>query len=735
MIWRHVAASVALAAALLVGGPATAAAAPATGNPGVSSQTAGSLPAGFPADLKQFVGGTDEFRAGPWFSGECKDRGGDMGLYINAAMAAEDRLMYWSADPEAKTAILTGASGRAPQAGAAVGGDEQAMRHYVEAGLEPPRELLPRVFPAGDPAYSLRTGYCADDLKRWATPEWNAWGFRWASAPDKQSMTDITKMTGFDRVPAQAWNGACGGSVPGTYCSHAFFVNCDQANSSPDDLRRCVAWNRSVAQLFAGTAQWTQTNTSLSDRLGQALESTPQFKLSTAYAQAFAWMWGTAVPNTIKFVADPQSVIDDWADASKQGAVDLSIKVLNGLADTGGFDPAAPWFLRWYALSTGVGVVVMGLMTILALWRAAAKGETIKSIGGDLLGYAPAGIVLMMFAPMLAQMLVEVSNLLSQAITRTSGPDMGQMITNVNKFVGELTSNRLPGGVIVGLILFLLLIAGALGVFFGLLMQANALPVLAVAAGIGFGMWVHPRWRPKALRPVLVFIGVVFSKPLLFLLLAVESALINAELTGQSAAQGDTGNLGKLAMIVASFIVVGLAPWSLVKYAPLLPTRSDAAGFGAHSGSLLAGALGGVATSRMGYGLGRGGYRDRSPRPGSEPAATGKSGGGRGGGGGDPGPKWRTAGRGDGLSATEARFGNMLHRRSAPPAGGGAAAKRAKNGGRDGSWGRDLGRGLARGAGSAAALAVPVAAQASAAALNKARAAAESGPGEAEQQQ
>ncbi|MFI6368297.1 hypothetical protein ACIBG0_36840 [Nocardia sp. NPDC050630] len=704
-------------------GASGASAAPGTGAPGASAQSAGSLPKGFPDDLKNFVGGTDEFRSGPWFSGECKDRGGDMGAYINATMAVEDRLIYWSASPDAKKALLH--NGLLHSQGTI--SPTTPVDQYVDEGLEPPYELLPKVFPAGDSAYSMHTAYCADDLKRWSTSEWNAWGFQWAGSPDKQSMNDIRKASGFDRVPAEAWTSPCGGQVPSNYCIHAFFVDCDQANPSPDDLRRCIAWNRSVGQLFTGTAQWLQANTSFSDRLREAIEATPQFRVDAAYTRAFAWFWGTAVPNVAKFVADPQSVIDDWADASKQGAVDLASKVLTGLADVGGFDPSAAWFLRWYALSTGIGVVVMGLMTILALWRASAKGETIKTIAGDLLGYAPAGVVLMVFAPMLAQMLVELSNALSQAITRTSGPDMGQMITNIEHFTGELTAPAIPGGVIVGLILFLLLIAGALGVFFGLLMHANALPVLAVAAGIGFGMWVHPKWRPKALRPVLVFIGIVFSKPLLFLLLGVESGLINAELTGQSTLESDTGNLGKLAMIVASFIVVGLAPWSLLKYAPLLPTRSDTSGFGAHSGSLLAGTLGGVASSRLFYGAGRGGYRDRSPRGGSE------SSNGRGGGG-DPGPKWRTAGRGDGRSATEARFGDMLNRRTRAGRGGGAATVAKKDGA-----GVALGRGLLRGAGSAAsgaaALAVPVAAQASAAALNKARAAAESGPGEAEQQQ
>jgi hypothetical protein len=701
-----------------------AVAAPSETGPGTLAPAAASLPAGFPEDLKRFVGGGEEFRSADWFTGACRDRGGDLGAYINAVFAAESRLLYWSADAEAKTQLVRAAM---PVSGSPLAdGDE--VEKLVEQGREPPEAALPPTFPAGDRAYSMPTPYCADDLKRWATTSWNTWGLEWAPAPDKQSMAEIGKAAGFADVPDQAWSQPCGGDVAGIYCSHAFFVDCEQADASQDDLRRCVGWNRAVGQLFTGTAQWIDANTSLTDRIEDAIESTPQFKAGKASVDAFVWVYGTAVPNMAAFVADPQTVIDDWAVSSKEGAVQLSSQVLTGLAGVGGFDPAADWFLRWYAMSTGLGIAVMAVMTILALWRASAKGETMKSIAGDLLGYAPAGVLMMLFAPMLAQMLVELSNALSEAVTRVSGPDMGQMVTNLNHFTGELTAPGLSGGVIVGLLLFLLLIAGALGVFVGLLMHANALPILAVAAGIGFGMWVHPKWRPKALRPLLVFLGIVFSKPLLFFLLAVQTGVINAALTDQSSMHGDTGTLGKFCMLVVSFLVVGLAPWSLVKYAPLLPTRADASGFGAHSGSLMAGALGGVASSHMWYrrggGGGGGGRGDRKDTGGA-------AGGGRAAArGGDPGPAWRTSGRSDGRSATEARFGDMLHRRTAAGGGGSAAAKAR----RGVNVGAGVGKALSA-VGSAAALGVPVAAQASAAALNKARSAAEATPGEAEQQQ
>lgn len=709
----------ALSALTLVG----AGAAGADPEPGQVAPS-GSLPNGFPADLRKFIGNTLEFKAA-WFAGTCKDRGGDIGAYINAAMANEDRLIYWSMTEEQKKSLLYVGAGRVLGPGQM----DPRLAADVEAGREPPKELLPRVFPSGDPAYALPQPACADDLKRWANPQWNTWGFAWSATPDKQSLTEMRKTSGADTVPDEAWTAPCSSGLPGNYCTHAFFVNCEQADAPSGDQRNCVAWNTPVARLFAGTANWIDQNKSLSDRIDDTLRDTGVYAAGNAIVSAFSWVFGTAIPTAIKFVADPQSVIDDWANATKASAVDLSSKILHGLVAVGAFDPSQGWFLRWYALSTAIGIAVMGLMTLLALWRAASKGETAKTIAADLFGYLPAGVLLMLFAPFLAQLIVGAANAMSESIVHISGPDMGEMVSNLEHFSGQLTAPALPGGVVVGLILFLLLIAGSLAVFFGLLMHAVALPALAIASGIGFGMWVHPKWRTKALRPVLLFIGLVVSKPLLFLLLALETSVVNAALTGQPAGQGNLGTLGQLCLVVVAFIVVGLAPWSLLRYAPLLPSRSDANGFGGHSSSLLAGAVGGLGA----HALSRRSRHDSS----MSDTETSKGQKDRQGGtdGGDP--SWRTADRDDGRSPTEAHLGaTMGSRRNDASSTSQAGHSDRSSGGIGRKLASGLGSGLGKGAaivGAAGAVAIPVAVAGAAAALEKGRAAAEAAPGEAEE--
>ncbi|MEH6797638.1 MAG: hypothetical protein V7694_26315, partial [Rhodococcus sp. (in: high G+C Gram-positive bacteria)] len=56
--------------------------APVPGGGSTATTTAKKLPETFPADLRKYIAGTDEFKAAPWFTGPCKDKGGDMGQYV-----------------------------------------------------------------------------------------------------------------------------------------------------------------------------------------------------------------------------------------------------------------------------------------------------------------------------------------------------------------------------------------------------------------------------------------------------------------------------------------------------------------------------------------------------------------------------------------------------------------------------------------------------------------------------
>lgn len=82
----------------------------------------------------------------------------------------------------------------------------------------------------------------------------------------------------------------------------------------------------------------------------------------------------------------------------------------------------------------------------------------------------------------------------------------------------------------------------------------------------------------------MMFLGVVLSKPMLFVLLAAVFVVINVSAKGSVADDGKLESLGQLALIAVCFVMIGLAPFALLKWSPILPTAADSADFGS-SGS------------------------------------------------------------------------------------------------------------------------------------------------------
>ncbi len=218
------------------------------------------------------------------------------------------------------------------------------------------------------------------------------------------------------------------------------------------------------------------------------------------------------------------------------------------------------------------GVFVMSITALFTIYRTSAQKSTRMELAHSLIGYAPPlGVLSMMFAPpAAAEMLVQLSHALTTSLSGLLKQDLEQAVVSVSAMLGGITSDTVVGGSLTGIVFFGLLFLGSLALFFGMLMHAAALPILAGLTGVAFGLWVHPNLRKKAMRPIFVFISIVFSKPVIFLGLGgfLATVLIDSS-AGGAYVDGDLASLGALAMSAVCIGLVGLAPWSLLKYAPV----------------------------------------------------------------------------------------------------------------------------------------------------------------------
>jgi hypothetical protein len=206
--------------------------------------------------------------------------------------------------------------------------------------------------------------------------------------------------------------------------------------------------------------------------------------------------------------------------------------------------------------------------------RTASGGGGRQDLQEALFKYLPLGVFLAVFAPAIGAVLGEAVNGLTNGIAAWDAGFLADAVAKLG-LLGAVTSDQIPGGAFIGLLMFLFMIIGGFMVFVGLAMQSVALPMSAVVAGLAWGMWVHPKYRRKALKVPLVYLGVLFSKPLLFFLLGVIFALIDGNLNEPAMKEGGIALLAQIVLVVVALIIVGFAPFSLLRYAPLLPTAAD----------------------------------------------------------------------------------------------------------------------------------------------------------------
>ncbi|EME51302.1 hypothetical protein G352_26267 [Rhodococcus ruber BKS 20-38] len=667
-------------------------------------------PAGMPDELKEFFPGHPEFEAAGWSTDPaCADKGGDYGLYLGQYLRFDQQILYWASPVTQRIA----------QYADLMGVSEDEAKQAVLDGRAP--TTWPESFPGGDETFSPPAKMCAADLAKWSEPSGNPWGFTWASKPDPDSIALMKQQQWVDNLPDDIFENPC--SDHEMLCNRAYFLACDKATNI-SETKRCQAWNKQIGTMFGGIWNWKEQNKDLADRFvdlaklgGVVLEAATPLHIKLGVGLGMAAV--DKASDVVAFIADPGSVIDDWANSTKESAVSLTTSVLEGLANIHEFNPRDEGFLRWYAVSCGIGVFVMSITALFTIYRTSAQKSTRMELAHSLIGYAPLGVLSMMFAPAAAEMLVQLSHALTTSLSGLLKQDLEQAVVSVSAMLGGITSDTVVGGSLTGIVFFGLLFLGSLALFFGMLMHAAALPILAGLTGVAFGLWVHPNLRTKAMRPIFVFISIVFSKPVIFLGLGFLTTVLIDSSAG-AYVDGELASLGALAMSAVCIGLVGLAPWSLLKYAPFMPSSEDSEGFG-DTGSATGQGLGGtLQTAQMAMMArgGGGGGEVAAARSAGAAHAHPVGGGGAGGG---------VASTSNG-STSHSSAGSTSHQHSGVTAG-------HSGGGHGGASTRKLmgaAKGISGTAASAGVGAVVVAGTVGGAALNKAAQAAQNAPERAE---
>ncbi len=383
-VWGRVIGVFGLVLALLVGltGGAGVAAADTPKLPAVSKDA--SAIADWPLPLQQLVVGTAAFQKGPWFTDpSCKDKGGNVGIYINTYMAHEREFMLQLAKSTES-------------------GNADAKAFIDAAGGTNKFQTWPGDDRRAGSFTMPTTKACATTLAQWGLPDsTSVWGFNWTAAPDgtsaktmQDAATSMQTKNDLDPMNVQKW----GQNADTDYIkAHAFFLDCEKATRQ--DHGFCADWNLTSERLMIGADAWKQAQKSFWDKAGLFFKMVG-FGIITSPA----WV-GVACGFVLTMVGKVLGAVVDYA--AKKG-MDQVVAFFTGALVTvwGAFTSwmvnfttpnlLAGGFVDTYNLISGVmlGLAFLGWLAALGLaWKRGRLGQSIWGALKGVLGIQLVGVL------------------------------------------------------------------------------------------------------------------------------------------------------------------------------------------------------------------------------------------------------------------------------------------------------------------------------------------------------
>jgi hypothetical protein len=254
-------------------------------------------------------------------------------------------------------------------------------------------------------------------------------------------------------------------------------------------------------------------------------------------------------------------------------------------------------YLSRYSQAAAVGFVLMAFLFLSALREAAERGD--RKEGERLLRNVAIGFGTILFAPAIIWILNNGSIYAASGFKGSVvDPSLQTAVSRLGS-IGAVTA-ALPGGAFVGFILFGLMMIGALGMFVGNVVNRYGLEMASVAIAILAGTRVHPRWEARGQRAALTILGLLLARPLLMLVLGWTAGIISDNLDPTTLSAGGMQTLTALGVATVAIVSLGLAPFALLKWLPISPTRPQSHDHSGGSGGIAGPMLAAMAGSALG---------------------------------------------------------------------------------------------------------------------------------------
>ena len=277
-----------------------------------------------------------------------------------------------------------------------------------------------------------------------------------------------------------------------------------------------------------------------------------------------------------------------------EGASGLMAWIADAASDSTAPDLTADWWINAYTVGMGIGVLLLGFVLLWQLIQKARGAIDSRDLVESFLVWGPAYFGGIVFGPPLAQFMIVGSGYLTDGIVASlTGYSAADASAEVTAALDGAAAGQVVGSAIMALIILLFIILAAFMVFISLSIQTVAVYLSSAVFAVAFAWVVSTRHRGGSLKIPMMFLGMMFSRPLLFFLLGVGLAITRQVTTMDADTPGK--NLAMLVMAVVVLTLAGFAPLLLLKYAPVMPTGTG--GGGSAGGGVAAAGIGAAAAA------------------------------------------------------------------------------------------------------------------------------------------
>ncbi|PRB66792.1 hypothetical protein [Arthrobacter sp. MYb213] len=306
-----------------------------------------------------------------------------------------------------------------------------------------------------------------------------------------------------------------------------------------------------------------------------------------------------AIDNTIEFVADPKSNLEELANSSKSESIAMTSKVLEEISSTTEFDASAQEFKDRWALYAGLGVVGLGLM-IMFLFKQHSNGEmSDDDFSKSLLYYLPAALFMVIYGPWVMNELQQRVAPLTDGTSDWAAESISNFITVISRF-GSLESTSWFGP-LAAILFFGLLFVGALALLVYFLLIPIFQQLMGLAIALLIGMLLSPKTRRYVMKIATTIGTMALLKTFAFLVLGAVFGILASQPAFKDGVDDVLVNVGNLGATAAIMLMIVLSPAAIFRWMPVLESRE--AKFGGISPEISAG-VGGAVGGAIGSGAG-----------------------------------------------------------------------------------------------------------------------------------